>query len=165
MLWCAEKHRPNVRYDERGVPQLAFRGCIELQAPMVVVAPASVKAPKAKKRSTNEPVPPDAERPALLLRSRPPVVLAGQSATLTAELVGREDEKLYCPGVRWRMPDDTEASEESDCVPWGTEGAEYRRRWTRRVRFGGAGAYTFEVMLEKSGKVLMRQTVVVEVMG
>lgn len=37
---------------------------------------------------------------------------------LTAEIVGPEDERFYCPAVEWVKPDGTTSREESDCPPF-----------------------------------------------
>lgn len=148
VLWCGERHRPGLKYDGRGLPLLDYdKACITLQQTMVAAKPA------------------DDGKPRLTLRASPPLPLTNKDVVLVAELLGREDERFYCPAVRWRLPDGTEATEESDCPPWTERGGGYRRRWSRMVRFGTGGSYEFEVRLEKAGKTLMRQALVVEVHG
>jgi hypothetical protein len=105
----------------------------------------------------------DGKNTDLELRATPRVSLAPPGSftpiLLTAEIVGPETERYYCPEVVWTWPDGTHSSEESDCDPF-EERTHYPRRFTRRI-----GAYAFPtayrvcVSLRKAGEILDRSCV------
>lgn len=102
----------------------------------------------------------DAKDPDVRLRAAPRVSLAPPGGVspilLTAEIVGPETEKYYCPEVVWIWPNGTYSSEESDCEPF-EERSDYPRRFTRRI---AAHAFTRDyvvcVELRKSGEPVDR---------
>lgn len=106
------------------------------------------------------------KRPHLELRSNRMLALPGQPITLTAELVGGEDDELhYCPRVVWEWPDRTESANESDCIPFAPN-VEYTRRWTKRGSLAAPGVYAFGVRLEKPiGHVVARATIQLTAVG
>ena len=102
----------------------------------------------------------DVEDPDVQLRAAPRTSIAPPggitSILLTAEIVGPETEKYYCPEVVWVWPNGTRSSQESDCEPF-VERIDYPRRFTRRI---GARAYPRDyvvcVELRKGGEAIDR---------
>jgi hypothetical protein len=97
------------------------------------------------------------EEPGVLLRASPRASIAPggrmQRVLLSAQIVGPETEKYYCPEVVWLLPNGMSAVE-SDCDPFEERQhyPRYFKKWVRsppRVR-------TYEVCVElrKSGSYL-----------
>jgi hypothetical protein len=79
----------------------------------------------------------DPSKNELKTRVFPPVSIAKiatgcAQVLLTVEISGPETEAWYCPKIEWEFPDETRASEESDCAPFSTR-EDYPRRWSRRI--------------------------------
>jgi hypothetical protein len=78
----------------------------------------------------------DETKPDVILRASPRISLAPpgglRPVILTAEIVGPETEKYYCPEIVWIWPDGTHSSEESDCAPFEIR-TDYPRRFNRRI--------------------------------
>jgi hypothetical protein len=76
------------------------------------------------------------DRPGVVLRASPRASIAPggrlQTILVTAEIVGPEDERYYCPEVMWRLPNGL-SSVESDCDPF-EERQHYPRHFNRFVR-------------------------------
>jgi hypothetical protein len=102
----------------------------------------------------------EAETPDLKVRATPKVSLAPPGGMtpilLTAEIVGPETEKYYCPEIVWVWPDGTRSSEESDCDPFA-ERSYYPRRFTRRIAVHAFYRdYRVCVLLRKGGEAFDR---------
>src|SRR5215475_7413166 len=112
------------------------------------------------------------KKPSLELRQRPLFPTSPAEVTFTAELKGGTDtEEYYCPTVEWEWGDDsrhggttgTKSVEEGDCDPFQAGVSEFVRRWEKEHRFNEWGNYKVQVTLKKSGKVIARQSRVVNV--
>ena len=77
----------------------------------------------------------DADKPGIVLRARPRASIAPggglQPILVSAEIVGPEDERYYCPEVLWLLPNGR-SSVESDCDPF-EERDHYPRHFKRWV--------------------------------
>ena len=95
-----------------------------------------------------------AERPGVVLRASPRASIAPggrlQPVLVSAEIVGPEDERYYCPEVLWVLPNGL-SSIESDCDPFD-EREHYPRHFKRWVMSPPRRAnYEVCVELRKSG--------------
>jgi hypothetical protein len=78
----------------------------------------------------------------------------------TVEISGPETEAWYCPKVEWEFPDDTRASEESDCTPF-QERTDFPRIWRKKIcapSHPRGGEWEVVVRLSK-GKTLGKATI------
>jgi hypothetical protein len=130
----------------------------------LLLAAAGAGGEKGEKKDTGK-------KPSLELRQRPLFPTSPAEMTFTAELKGGTDsEEFYCPTVEWEWGDDarhggttgTKSVEEGDCDPY-QPGAEITRRFEKEHRFNEWGTYKVQVTLKKAGKVIARQTRVVNV--
>lgn len=104
-------------------------------------------------------------RPHFELRASRLIALPGQPITLTAELIGGEDDELhYCPRVVWELPDGTESSQEGDCPPW-EQRVDYVRRWMKHGSLAAPGKYVFTVRLEKPAGHVVAKTMPLELIA
>lgn len=83
---------------------------------------------------------------------------------LVAEVKGPPTERLYCPEIVWLFPDDTQATEESDCLAW-EEAEAFPRRWAKGLLLGRPGLWHFAVEARRGTEVLSRRDVQVQVFG
>jgi hypothetical protein len=101
----------------------------------------------------------------LNLRASKVMAFPGAPILLTAELSGdAEPEGWYCPRVVWTWPDGTESGVEGDCPPYA-ERVDYPRRWTQWKALAAPGTYPIRVRLERAGKVIARQELVLTGLG
>ena len=77
----------------------------------------------------------DRDSPGIVLRARPQASIAPggrlQPILVSAEIVGPEDERYYCPEIVWLLPNGRSAAE-SDCDPFA-EREHYPRHFKRWV--------------------------------
>lgn len=99
-----------------------------------------------------------ADEPKVRFTAQPVASLAPARITFRLSIENADD-KLYCPGIRWLLPNDTVAYEESDCDP---DGDHKWQSWTKRLLFG-PGEHTVTVELVKAKKVIQRYAVTVRV--
>ena len=104
------------------------------------------------------------QKPYLTLRASPQMGLPPLRVLLTAEIKGEETDTFYCPEIAWLWPNETVSTEGGDCTPF-EQRDDFQRRWTRGVTLGVPGRWTFWVELRKSGRVIAREPVTVEVAG
>lgn len=131
---------------------------------LVLLALAGSTAEKSKE--------PAAKKPSLELRQRPLFPQSPAEMTFTAELKGGiESEDYYCPTVEWEWGDDsrhggntgTKSVEESDCEPYQAGVSEFVRHFEKEHRFSEWGNYRVQVTLRKGGRVIARQSRMVNV--
>jgi hypothetical protein len=104
------------------------------------------------------------KRPRLTLTARPPLGMAPQKVSLTAELIGgpNDAEDFYCPSIEWDWGDGTMSESTVDCEPYEPGKSEIKRRWTVDHVFR-AGYYHVVLRLKKRDKAITQATVIVEV--
>jgi len=104
------------------------------------------------------------KRPQLKLTARPPIGMAPQKVSLTAEIVGgpNDAEDFYCPTIEWEWGDLTHSESTNDCDPYEPGKSSIRRRWTVDHVFR-AGSYHVVLRLKKRDKVITQATVTVEI--
>ena len=125
-------------------------------AALCLLVPALVPAAEDEKPKKDK-------KPGLELRVSPRYGFSPVNAFFTAELKGGDDvEELYCPEVEWEWGDGGRSVEESDCDPWAT-GAKIERRFTGNHVYPQAGIFPVRVILRKSGRTIMTQTMNVTV--
>ena len=99
------------------------------------------------------------KKPALEIRPSPRFAFSPANIFFTAELKGGDDvEVLYCPEIEWEWGDGGKSVQEADCDPW-TETTKIQRRFTANHTFQFAGLYRVRVVLRRSGKDILSQTV------
>jgi hypothetical protein len=104
------------------------------------------------------------KRPQLKLTARPPIGMAPQKVSLTAEIVGGPDdsEDFYCPTIEWDWGDLTRSESTADCDPYEPGKSAIKRRWTVEHVFL-AGYHAVVLRLKKHDKVIAQATVRVEI--
>jgi hypothetical protein len=92
--------------------------------------------------------------PRLNLKATPRMALSPANVTLTAELVGGdEQEDYYCPSLEWDWDDGSHSTHESDCPPFA-ERASFERRFSAAHQFRGRGDYNVRVILRHADREL-----------
>ncbi len=91
----------------------------------------------------------DRDRPGIVLRARPQASIAPggrlQPILVSAEIVGPEDERYYCPEIVWFLPNGR-SSAESDCDPF--EEREHYPRHFKRWVLSAPKKQNYEVCVE-----------------
>ena len=93
----------------------------------------------------------------LTLRSSPGVGLAPLRVSVTAQLLGVDDneEEYYCPTVEWDWGDGSLSRHSPDCEPFaGTDGA-IRRSFFNAHVYRSAGDFTMQLRLQKRGRTVV----------
>jgi hypothetical protein len=99
------------------------------------------------------------DQPDMVVRATPRYALwnfgEGVQVTLVVEVVGREDEKFYCPELEIYWGDGDVKGRLSDCPPF-EQRAEFPRRYVYTHRYLSPGMYVPRVIVRKGSRIIKR---------
>ncbi len=122
-----------------------------LVAPLVALLAVSAPLPSGPLQK-----PADQQRASLSLRPAAAFAVAPARVQMTGHLQGSvtNDERYYCPTVRWEWGDGTASEETWDCQPFQANKSEVRRSFAGEHTYRTGGRYTVTLVLKKAKKVI-----------